>query len=84
MKLQVLNGIKYYSNNQDLLHREDGPAIIWPSGRKDWFVNGKRHREDGPAIECSYGHNEYFCLGIQIDYLKYIFSRMTNGNRLVS
>ncbi len=33
------------------LHREDGPAIEWSSGRKVWYKNNKVHREDGPAVE---------------------------------
>lgn len=33
------------------LHRLDGPAVIYSSGLKLWYVNGKLHREDGPAIE---------------------------------
>jgi hypothetical protein len=32
-------------------HREDGPAIEWIDGDKEWHRNGKLHREDGPAIE---------------------------------
>ncbi len=32
-------------------HKEDGPAIEWSSGRKEWYRNGKYHREDGPARE---------------------------------
>jgi len=36
--------------------RDEAPVgytgiIIWPSGYKAWFLNGKHHREDGPAIE---------------------------------
>lgn len=43
--------IKYY-NEQDQLHRVDGPAIFWKnSGDKEWWFNGQRHRDDGPAIE---------------------------------
>jgi len=34
----------------DTLHREDGPAVEWKHGKKEWWINGKRHREDGPAI----------------------------------
>jgi hypothetical protein len=40
----------YYSYNGQL-HREDGPAIEYKDGRKDWYLHGQRHREDGPAIE---------------------------------
>ena len=40
-----------------LFHREDGPAIEWADGTKEWWVNGKRHREDGPAVILSNGIN---------------------------
>ena len=33
------------------LHREDGPAIEWSFGTKEWWVAGNRHRLDGPAVE---------------------------------
>jgi hypothetical protein len=33
------------------LHREDGPAVEWANGDRDWFINGKYHRVDGPALE---------------------------------
>jgi hypothetical protein len=39
--------ITYFTNNTDILHREDGPAI--EDGHKEWWVYGKRHRVDGPA-----------------------------------
>jgi hypothetical protein len=25
----------------DLLHRTDGPAVIWPNGYESWYLNGK-------------------------------------------
>ena len=31
------------------LHREDGPAVIFPNGHKEWFVNGSRTREEDPS-----------------------------------
>jgi hypothetical protein len=31
-------------------HRTDGPAVIYPNGDQEWWVDGKRHRSDGPAI----------------------------------
>ncbi|NJO58776.1 MAG: hypothetical protein HC836_10640 [Richelia sp. RM2_1_2] len=34
-----------------VLHRIDGPAVIWPDGSKEWYKNGRLHRIDGPAIE---------------------------------
>jgi hypothetical protein len=39
----------------DLLHREDGPAVEWKNGMKEWWINGKRHRDDGPAVTSSNG-----------------------------
>lgn len=32
-------------------HRDDGPAIEWFDGTKEWYQNGLRHRIDGPAVE---------------------------------
>jgi hypothetical protein len=31
--------------------RKDGPAIEWPSGKAQWWLNGQPHRSDGPAID---------------------------------
>lgn len=42
------NDIKVYIKDCRL-HREDGPARIWPNGREEWYVHGMRHREGGPA-----------------------------------
>ena len=39
-----------WRNEKGQIHREDGPAIIYFGGFKEWWVNGKRHREDGPAV----------------------------------
>jgi len=27
-------------------HREDGPAVIFSNGTKEWYRNGKQHLED--------------------------------------
>jgi hypothetical protein len=40
---------RYYLN--DLLHREDGPAVELALGYKHWYQHGKRHRSNGPTIE---------------------------------
>lgn len=50
---------KLWFSNGDL-HREDGPAVIFPDGRKDWFINGKRHRIDGPAVIEPNGKTEWY------------------------
>lgn len=43
------NGNLFYYSNGDL-HRENGPAIEWSDGTKEWYVRGVRHRSDGPAV----------------------------------
>lgn len=32
------------------LHRDGGPAIVYPDGREEWYQRGVRHRDGGPAI----------------------------------
>jgi hypothetical protein len=44
-------------------HREDGPAIIMPTGRY-WMVHGKSHRLDGPAIMLKDGTEHWYLNGI--------------------
>jgi len=51
---------KEYRNLKGELHRENGPAIEWTSGTKEWWLNGKRHREDGPAIERTNGTKVWY------------------------
>ena len=51
-------------NGQKEFHREDGPAIEWANGDKEYWFNGYAHRMDGPAIDyvdgtkCWYIHGE--------------------------
>jgi hypothetical protein len=54
----------YYSDeNMTVLHREDGPAIEWNDGFKEWWLNGKLHRETGPAIESANGSKSWYLNG---------------------
>ena len=56
-------GDKRYYNAEDQLHRKDGPAVEYPNGDKDWYLNGKRHREDGPAGEYVNGDKYWYLNG---------------------
>ncbi len=38
-----------YTDERGELHRDDGPAVMWPDGRLEWYRHGKQHRDDGPA-----------------------------------
>jgi len=54
------DGNKYWHNDRNKLHREDGPAVEYAIGIKEWWINGNLHREDGPAIEGADGSKEWF------------------------
>jgi len=62
--------VKYTTRNVYLvsgkLHRDDGPAVEYSNGRKEWWIDGKRHREDGPAIMLSNGDEEWFINGREL------------------
>jgi phage pi2 protein 07 len=40
------------------LHCEEGPAVIYFDGKKEWWKHGKLHRENGPAIFYPNGKGE--------------------------
>ena len=52
------DGIISFKNGE--VHQEDGPAIVWKNGQRDWFLNGKRHRIDGPAVIEPNGKTEWW------------------------
>ncbi len=54
------NGNKYWTKNDGLLHRLDGPAMEWANGHKEWYKNGWIHRLGGPAIEHVDGRKEWW------------------------
>ena len=49
IKIDSFGTKRYYKNN--IVHREDGPAIEFRDGTRCWCQNGRYHRENGPAIE---------------------------------
>lgn len=51
--------IRWYNDN-DKLHRLDGPAFEDVNNYKAWWVDGKRHRLDGPAVEWVNGSKEWW------------------------
>ena len=54
------DGTKRWFNDQNHLHRLDGPAIEFPDGDKRWYQNDQLHRLDGPAVEESDGTKFWF------------------------
>jgi hypothetical protein len=68
MKTQYIektnNGTFYYSDKKMTeYHREDGPAVEYSYGAKEWYLNGNPHREDGPAVEDADGTKEWYLNG---------------------
>ena len=64
VKIDQYGAKRYYVNN--VLHREDGPAVEYANGNKGWYKNGKLHREDGPSIEYIYGDKRWYYQGERI------------------
>ena len=60
------DGTIYYKNENGQFHRLNGPAIEYPYGTKEWYINGRLHREDGPAKIWGNGVTEYW-----LNHIKY-------------
>lgn len=58
-------GVNYYDENNKL-HRTDGPAYVGKSGHKEWYVDDKLHRTDGPAVEYADGSKEWWVNGVHL------------------
>src|SRR6056300_1245101 len=58
-------GNKHYYSDREMIirHREDGPAVEYTDGDKEWFINGALHREDGPAFEYANDGNAWYING---------------------
>jgi len=52
-------------NADGLPHNIDGPTVTYPTGRKEWHINGQYHREDGPAITEISGYSQWYYNGKQ-------------------
>jgi len=59
-KVEVTKEVTRWHNESNQRHREDGPAVEYADGDKEYYINGKLHREDGPAVECANGYKEYY------------------------
>ena len=59
------NKIEIFTLN-DKYHRDDGPAIIHPNGRQEYWLHGKPHRIDGPAYISVDGTPYWYVDGVDI------------------
>ena len=46
-------------------HKEDGPAVEFSDGDKEWWLNGKLHRKNGPAVELNNGDEDWWLNGFE-------------------
>jgi len=48
----------------EVLHREDGPAVLLSDGTEEWYFEGRLHRTDGPAKIDSSGKLSWYTHGV--------------------
>jgi hypothetical protein len=63
-------GKLWYKN--DLLHRTDGPAIIYLYGYRAWYFEGKLHRTDGPAVIYPDGDEYWYLNGKEMAHEEWL------------
>jgi hypothetical protein len=61
---------RWYKNN--LLHRTDGPAVIWADSYKAWYFEGKYHRTDGPAFIGADGSEAWYLNDKQLTHEEWL------------
>ena len=57
-------GTHRYYNSKGKLHRDAGPALIFPNGTGVWYRNGLRHRTYGPAVIFDNGDKIWYQNGL--------------------
>ena len=62
-KVKVYNDRTEWYNQNGQRHREDGPAVEYANGTKEWYINGQCHREDGQALEWADGTKYWYING---------------------
>lgn len=72
-------GTKRWYNKSGLLHRIDGPAILFVSGSEIWYKNGKKHRIRGPAVTMHERGGEWWVNGYSITFTEYVSFLNKNG-----
>ena len=74
-----MNGMPYMWDEGDIWpgydqkHRAKGPAVVYPDGRLEYWVNDQRHRLDGPAVVWPDGTLEYWINDQQISEYEMMF-----------
>jgi hypothetical protein len=56
----------WYRDENDRLHRTDGPAVEYFDGSCSWYKHGKLHRTDGPAIDWVDGSKQWWVDSVRL------------------
>ena len=61
IKIVDNNGTTRWFKNAEctILHKEDGPAVIWADGEESWWFDGEIHCPNGPAVVYADGTKEW-------------------------
>ena len=43
-----------------VLHRDGGPAVVWPNGSEAWYRHGELHRDGAPAVWGPAGDEKWY------------------------
>ena len=54
--LEIYVQVNYHISK--ILHNYPGPAIVYPNGDEEYWIQGTRHRDDGPAV--TIGNKHYY------------------------
>ena len=65
------DGTIIYRNADGERHNPNGPAVVWASGRKSYFISGKRHNPSGAALVYSDGSKYYYINGKKLTETKF-------------
>ena len=61
--IRVYKDRTVYYNAKSQRHREDGPAVEWSTGDKEWYLHDELHRADGPAVEWGNRYKAWYLNG---------------------
>lgn len=63
----ISNNTRWHYVN-DVLHNDNGPAVIYSNGDESWFRNDKLHRLDGPAVNWASRYTWYYH-GLELSHI---------------
>lgn len=70
-----------YTDDNDELHRDDGPAFIYSDGELQWWHHGQLHCRTGPAVITRTGIKEFWVYGKQVSEQEFNFFFKQNEYR---